>query len=150
MSAKDSINSENSTSKNQTYQRALDAFFKGDEIPNTVKDQLPSEVDGLSVKRSQMIKQVKESPSDNLRSQALKALIKDFGIPSDLEIIYYALAPGQDYTNVLALETLQAYLQKHENVGSWQDLLKERLQSLQIRSFDTKLLHMIESCLEHI
>lgn len=138
------------TSQNQTYQRALEVFFQGENISKEIKQRLPNDVEGLSIKRSTMIDTVKQAPSERVRLEALSELQRVFGLPQDLEMIYYALSPEQDYLNLVALQTLQIYLNKTMTVDAWEERLIERLQSIQVRSFNQEILKHIERCLDLI
>jgi hypothetical protein len=138
------------TSQNQTYQRALEVFFQGENLSKEIKQRLPNDVEGLSIKRKTMVDAVKQAPSEKIRLEALSKLQRAFGLPQDLEMIYYALSPEQDYLNLVALQTLQIYLNGNVAVGAWEERLIERLQSIQVRSFDQEILNHIDRCLDLI
>ena len=138
------------TSQNQTYQRALEAFFQGESISKETKQRLPTDVEGLSIRRKAMIDAVKQAASERVRLEALSTLQRTFGLPQDLEMIYYALSPEQDHLNLVALQTLQTYLASNTTVGAWEERLMERLQIIQVRSFDQKILNHIDQCIDLI
>ena len=138
--------SSETVTQNQTYQRALNAFFQGEVIPQALQQRLPDEVEGLSVRRSQCIQQVKQADSERSRLEALMRLNRDFGLPNDLEILYHALTPDQNQLNLVALQLLHTYLQTHD-ADAWREPLQERLELLQVRSFDAQVLDMVNQCL---
>ena len=46
------------SNRNRTYERALSAFFNNSDLTEEQKERLPSEVDGLSVRRKKQISAV--------------------------------------------------------------------------------------------
>ena len=138
-----------SIESNVTYKRAIEAFFTGGEISEDQLQQLPQEVGGLSEKRKQTISAVKEARSERETLSALAHLRQTFGLPPDLHILYLALTPDHNHMNIEALRVLKEHLETNE-LGAWEERIRERLRSLEVRSFNPHITQGARACLNLI
>ena len=140
------------SSKNRTYERALSAFFGESSLSDEQRERLPSDVDGLSVRRKKMIQAVLDAPSPTARLNALKRLDKSFGLPSDLSVLSAALIPEEPALAVKALRGLAPLLNEEplELLLSHRERLIERLRSLEIRLFHDEGLTLTQRCLTRL
>jgi hypothetical protein len=135
--------------KNRTYERALSAFFQGTELTTEQQERLPSEVDGVSVQRKKLIKAVLSASGDTARLSALKRLDERFGLPSDLQVLSYALSPDAPPLALKALKRLVVLIAEEppELINAFKEELLERLSSLEIRLFQEEALELTQRCL---
>ena len=138
------------SNKNRTYERALSAFFNNTDLTEEQKERLPSEVDGLSVRRKRLIEGVLEASSDPARIRALKRLHATFGLPSDLRILTYALTPDDPQLALQALKRLTVILQDEPStlINDHKERLLERLSKLEVRLFHEEALTLTGRCLK--
>ena len=142
-----------SSPQNNTYQRALSAFFQGEAPSDEQRSRLPDEVDGLSVRRKAMIQAVEQASSPQARHRALLKLHRAFGLPSQVSILAYALTPEDPPLTLAALKRLEPLLREHithdEPLSEAQrELLRERLTSLEVRLFQEEHLTLTSACLK--
>ena len=136
------------STKNRTYERALSAFFDGDTPTDEQKERLPSEVDGLSVRRKKLINAVLEADSTARRMSALKRLNQVFGLPANLTVLSYALTPDDPNLSLKALKKLSVLLTEEPNalILPHKEALLDRLRSLEIRTFNEEALMLTQRC----
>ena len=135
--------------KNRTYERALSVFFQGTELTPEQQERLPSEVDGVSMQRKRLIKAVLSASDDTARLRALKRLDERFGLPSDIQVLSYALSPDAPPLALKALKRLSVLITEEppELVNAFKEELLERLSSLEIRLFHEEALELTQRCL---
>lgn len=137
------------TSKNRTYERALNAFFNDSQLTPEQREQLPSEVDGVSVRRKKLILEVLHATSSSSRLRALKQLNQHFGLPSDLQVLSYALTPDDPSLALKALKKLSILMKEEpaDVLKAYKDEFLERLSTLEIRLFHEESLELTQQCI---
>lgn len=145
--------SDQKTSQNSTYERALAMFFE-DGPSQEQQSELPSEVDGLSVRRKAMINAVHEARHETERLHALKLLYAQFGLPHQIQIIALALTSEDEALSLEALRILKGWIASHLEMGEegratvheWSAHLESRLEHLMIRSFHEEIQTLSAFC----
>lgn len=137
------------SSKNRTYERALSAFFQDAQPTEEQRERLPSEVDGVSVQRKRLIKEVLSASSSAAQLRALRRLTERFGLPSDLQVVSCALRPDEPSLALKALKQLATLIEEEppELLSAFKEELIERLSSLEIRLFHEEALVLTQRCL---
>ena len=136
-----SNNPPQSKPKNTTYERALSAFFDGQQPTADQQKNLPQDIDGLSIRRQAMIQAVWDAKHESEQLQALKILRARFGLPHDIRIIVLALNVEDEPMSLDALKALEQWLEaqlttdNQELISSWRAKLASRIDRLMIRSF---------------
>ena len=134
------------TQPSLAYQRALDVFFDGEELSEEQKKQLPTQVEGLSTRREQAIKDVFNSKNQADRIQALQNLRLTFGLPQDIRILVASLIPSQDALMLDALQHLTDWLSENQAKPFWIEKIRYKLKQIEIRSFDAHVIQKIKQC----
>ena len=135
--------------RNRTYERALSAFFNNSDLTDEQKGRLPSEVDGLSVRRKRLISAVLEAQSERARTLALKRLHSAFGLPTDLRVLTYALSPDEPNLALQALKQLMSVLEDDLTaLEEHREPLLKRLSTLEVRLFHEEALTLTQACLK--
>lgn len=148
--------SKDQSAKNPTYERALSVFFEGSSPTQEQRARLPTEVDGLSVRRKAMIKKVMEATSEHARTRALKRLHGSFGLTDDVRLLRWALTPDELPLTLAALKRLEGVLQgllqgQEEPLPPQErEKLLERLSTLEVRLFHEEALSLTGRCLQHL
>ena len=132
------------------YQRALDALIDKDGLSEEQIQKLPQEANGISAERKKLIQMIKQSKSSTHRLSLLLDLRYRFGLPHDMEILYLCLNLDQEHLTIDALNQLQHHLSKSFELGSWNQRLVQRLQFLEIRSFNSRIQALAAVCLKQL
>lgn len=141
--------------KNSTYERALSAFFEGAEPTKEQRELLPSDVDGLSVKRQALVDKILQEESSREQLSLLKQLRLRFGLSSDIRILYLSLTTEDELLAQDALQLLVPWLearsgdvteQMKENLKSWRPALNRKVDTLLLRSFNPKIQKLAQQC----
>jgi len=135
--------------KNPTYQRALRAFFEGGAPAPAQRERLPDEVSGVTVRRQAMVDEALSAATREGRLRALRALSAAFGLPPDLRVLYLALTPDDEGLALAALAPLRRVLADEgpRLAEETREQLRERLRTLEARSFSEALLSATAECL---
>ena len=131
---------------NATYERALATFFDESGPSSEQRALLPDDVGGLSIKRSQLITLVKETDSDSVRLNALIQLRQTTGLPRDPIILIHSLVDEPTHLCLDALHQLEEWLSFQELKGLKVQMI-ERLELLEVRSFNSKIQSGAARCL---
>ena len=132
------------------YQRALEALLDADSLSEEQIQKLPQEAHGLSADRKNLIKTIKQSKSDDERISLLLDLRYRFGLPADLEILYFCLNLDQEHLTIDALNQLQHHLLRQHKLGQWSQHLQDRLRFLEVRSFNARIQNLAAICLNQL
>ena len=133
-----------------TYQRVLEALIDPDALSDEQIQKLPQEAHGLSAERKTLIELIKQSSSSAHQVSLLLDLRYRFGLPHDLEILYLCLTLDQEHLTIDALNQLQHHLSKSLDLGAWNQRLTDRLQFLEIRSFNPRIQSLAAFCLNQL
>ena len=137
-------------SHHPAYQRALHALTDQASLSDEQIQKLPQEAHGISAERKKLIQSIKQSSDETQRLSFLLDLRYRFGLPHDLEILYYCLNLDQEHLTIDALTQLQQHLSKSVDVGLWRDKLKKRLLFLEVRSFNARVQSLTKACLHQL
>ena len=138
--------------KNATYERALSAFFDGQQPTADQQKNLPQDIDGLSIRRQAMIQAVWDAKHESEQLKALKLLRTRFGLPHDIRIIVLALNVEDELMSLDALKALEQWLEaqhttdNQELISSWRAKLTSRIDRLIIRSFREDIHAIAQRC----
>ena len=132
------------------YQRALEALTDKETLSEEQIQKLPQEAHGISAERKRLIQSIKQSTSNTQRLSLLLDLRYRFGLPHDLEILYLCLNLDQEHLTIDALNQLQHHLTKSFELGAWSQRLTQRLQFLEIRSFNSRIQALAAVCLKQL
>ncbi len=150
-----SSSKEESSPKNNTYERALSAFFEDQAPTEEQRQHLPTDVDGLSARRQALIESILTCDDSVEQLRLVKQLRLRFGLTSDIRIICLALTTEDD---PLALEGLQHLLRWLEARGeespermrnsltAWKHELGRKVETLLLRSFNSKVQSLADQC----
>mgnify|MGYP000277120190 CR=1 FL=1 len=142
-------------SKNATYERALAAFFEGQEPTQEQKEQLPDDVEGLSARRQALIEAIYQAETSSEQLTQLRQLRLRFGLPQDIKMIDLALSTEDDALSLEGLERLEQWLvtrvqaestSLQDSLNSWRPRLNRRVDNLLFRSFNPKIQELAAKC----
>ena len=139
--------------KNATYERALSAFFDGQKPTVDQQKSLPTDIDGLSMRRQAMIEAVWNAEHDTDQLQALKLLRARFGLPHNIRIIILALNLEDEPMSLDALKALEQWLETQQNIGnqelvtSWRSDIMSRIDRLVVHSFREDIQMIAQRCI---
>ena len=155
MSTKFEAKSALSQPKNATYERALAAFFEGQEPTEEQREQLPDDIEGLSARRQTLIEAIYQAETASEQLIQLRQLRLRFGLPQDIKMIDLAISTEDDALSLEGLERLETWLSArvkaesgdlHESLEAWRSQLSRRVDSLLFRSFNPKIQALAEKC----
>ncbi len=129
--------------KNNTMQRALEAFFDQQEVPKDTLDQLQLSANSLSLQRQSLIDQIVQAPRNSLeQNQLIKELKAKFGLGADIRILYLALDHDTEGIVLEAfknMESLAPLLNEQTKMK-----IKTKIKQIEIRTFQPKILEAVQ------
>ncbi len=129
--------------KNNTMQRALEAFFDQQEVPKDTLDQLQLSANSLSLQRQNLIDQIVQAPRNSLeQNQLIKELKAKFGLGADIRILYLALDHDTEGIVLEAfknMESLAPLLNEQTKLK-----IKTKIKQIEIRTFQPKVLEAVQ------
>lgn len=155
MSTKSEAKPALSQPKNATYERALAAFFEGQEPTEEQREQLPDDIEGLSARRQALIEAIYQAETASEQLIQLRQLRLRFGLPQDIKMIDLAISTEDDALSLEGLERLETWLSArveaesgtlHESLEAWRSQLSRRVDRLLFRSFNPKIQALAETC----
>lgn len=141
--------------KNATYERALSAFFADQAPTDEQRQQLPSDVDGLSARRQALIDEIVISTDHLEQLRLVKQLRLRYGLSSDIRIINLALTTEDEGLAIEALTLLLRWLEvrgensaetMRQQIDSWRSTLSRKVDTLLLRSFNPKIQDLAGRC----
>ena len=141
--------------KNSTYERALSAFFSDQAPTEEQRQQLPSDVDGLSARRQTLIEEIIASEDSVDQLRLVKQLRLRYGLSSDIRVINLALTTEDEGLAIEALGLLARWLEvrgedsaemMHQQLVSWRNTLSAKVDTLLFRSFNPKIQELAGRC----
>lgn len=143
--------------KNATYERALAAFFEGQEPTQEQREQLPEDVEGLSARRQALIESIYQAETASEQLVQLRQLRLRFGLPQDIKMIDLAISTDDDALSLEGLERLETWLNTRvqsepgalqDSLEAWRTQLTRRVDRLLFRSFNPKIQAKAAKCQE--
>jgi hypothetical protein len=129
--------------KNNTMQRALEAFFDQQEVPQTAIDQLQLSSNSLSLQRQTLIDQIINSPRNSLeQNQLIKDLKNKFGLGADIRILYLALEHDTEGIVLEAFKNMESLVPLLNEQTKTK--IKAKIKQIEIRTFQPKILDAVQ------
>ncbi len=129
--------------KNNTMQRALEAFFDQQEVPQTAIDQLQLSSNSLSLQRQTLIDQIVSSPRNSLeQNQLIKDLKNKFGLGADIRILYLALEHDTEGIVLEAFKNMESLVPLLNEQTKTK--IKAKIKQIEIRTFQPKILDAVQ------
>ena len=129
--------------KNNTMQRALEAFFDQQEVPQTAIDQLQLSSNSLSLQRQTLIDQIVNAPRNSLeQNQLIKDLKNKFGLGADIRILYLALEHDTEGIVLEAFKNMESLVPLLNEQTKTK--IKAKIKQIEIRTFQPKILDAVQ------
>jgi hypothetical protein len=127
--------------KNNTVQRALEAFFGDQPIATEELNHLQLSTQGISVQRQQLIDQILEQKDGGVQQDLIKELKNKFGLGADLRILYLSLDHENDGICLEAFKNLESLIPHISEQSRLK--INAKITQIELRRFQPKIL---EAC----